>query len=283
MTGESWFEEVIHAHATQKLEIGKVLYRSGTGLQDIIIFENPTFGRVMALDGVVQVTEGDEFIYHEMLAHVPLFAHGAVRKVLVIGGGDGGLLKEVLKHPVERATMVEIDRGVVDLAKEYLPSICGKAFDDPRTELVIADGAAFTAETAERYDVILVDSTDPIGPAEVLFRRTFYENCRRCLAPGGILATQNGVAFVQGEELTESHRHFRALFADATAYVVAVPTYIWGFMALGWASDNREHRNVPLAELERRFAECGPETRYYNPAVHLGAFALPNYVRALMR
>ena len=283
MTGESWFEEAIHAHATQKLEIREVLYRSGTGLQDIFIFENPTFGRVMALDGVVQVTEGDEFIYHEMLAHVPLFAHGAVRRVLIIGGGDGGLLEEVLKHPVERATMVEIDRGVVDLAKEYLPGICGNAFEDPRTELVIADGAAFAAETSERYDVVLVDSTDPIGPAEILFGRTFYENCRRCLAPGGILATQNGVAFVQGEELTGSHRHLRALFADATAYVVAVPTYIWGFMALGWASDNREHRNVPLAEIERRFAECGPETRYYNPPVHLGAFALPNYVRALMR
>ena len=283
MTGGGWFEEAIHAHATQKLEITQVLYSSDTELQKIVIFENPTFGRVMTLDGVVQVTEGDEFIYHEMMAHVPILAHGSVRDVLIVGGGDGGLLEEVLKHPVERATMVEIDRGVVDLARRYLPSVCKGAFDDPRAELVIADGARHVAETDARYDVVLIDSTDPIGPGEVLFQREFYAGCKRCLKPGGILVTQNGVAFVQGEELTSSWRHFNALFADPAAYAVAVPTYIWGFMALGWASDDPEHRRRPLATIEERYAAAGLDTRYYNPGIHLGAFALPTYMKELMR
>ena len=283
MTAGGWFEEAIHAHATQKLEITQVLYSSDTDLQKIVIFENPTFGRVMTLDDVVQVTEGDEFIYHEMLAHVPMLAHGAARDVLIVGGGDGGLLEEVLKHPVVRATMVEIDRGVVDLARQYLPSICKGAFDDPRTDLVIADGARFVAETEARYDVILIDSTDPIGPGEVLFRRHFYAGCKRCLRPGGILVTQNGVAFVQGEELTSSWRHFRALFTDPAAYAVAVPTYIWGFMALGWASDDPDHRRRPLRTIEERYAAAGLDTRYYNPEIHLGAFALPTYMKELMQ
>jgi len=283
VTGGGWFEEAIHAHATQKLEITEILYSSDTELQKIVIFENPTFGRVMTLDDVVQVTEGDEFIYHEMMAHVPILAHGAVRDVLIVGGGDGGLLEEVLKHPVERATMVEIDRSVVDLARRYLPSICKGAFDDPRAELVIADGAHFVAGTDARYDVVLIDSTDPVGPGEILFQREFYAGCKRCLKPGGILVTQNGVAFVQGEELTSSWRHFNALFADAAAYAVAVPTYIWGFMALGWASDDPAHRRRPLATIEKRHAAAGLDTRYYNPEIHLGAFALPTYMKELMR
>jgi len=278
-----WFEEAIHAHATQKLEISQVLYSSDTALQKIVIFENPTFGRVMTLDDVVQVTEGDEFIYHEMMAHVPILAHGAVRDVLIVGGGDGGLLEEVLKHPVESATMVEIDRGVVDVARRYLPSIGKGAFDDPRTDLVIADGARFVAETEARFDVVLIDSTDPIGPGEALFERSFYAGCKRCLRPGGIVVTQNGVAFVQGEELTATWRHFKALFADPAAYAVAVPTYIWGFMALGWASDDPRHRRAPLEAVRQRYAAAGLETRYYNPEIHLGAFALPNYMKALMR
>ena len=283
MSGAGWFEEAIYAHATQKLEISRVLFRSESEHQNILVFENPTFGRVLALDDVVQVTEGDEFIYHEMMAHVPLLAHGAAEDVLIVGGGDGGLLEEVLKHPVKRVTMVEIDRTVVDLAQRWLPSICRGAFDDPRAELVIADGARFAAETEARFDLVLVDSTDPIGPGEALFRREFYAACKRCLKPGGILVTQNGVAFVQGEELTSSWRHFDALFRDAAAYTVAVPTYIWGFMALGWASDEPDHRRRPLEALEERYAAAGLETRYYNPALHRGAFALPNYIRELMR
>ena len=170
--------------------------------QRIRVFENARFGRVLTLDGVVQTTEGDEFIYHEMMAHVPILAHGAARRVLIVGGGDGGMAREVLRHrAVEHVTMVEIDAGVVEFSKKYLPSLSAGAFDDPRLDLVIADGADFVAQTDRRFDVAIIDSTDPVGPGEVLFTDTFYGRAKRCLAPGGVLVTQNGVPFMQGDEL----------------------------------------------------------------------------------
>ena len=160
-----WFDETLHPEIGQRLSMDRVLFREKTGLQDLVIFENPRFGRVLALDGVVQTTEGDEFIYHEMLAHTPILAHGGVSRVLIIGGGDGGMAREVLRHAsVKHLTMVEIDRGVVDMSREHLPSLSAGAFDDPRLELVITDGAKFVHETGDRWDVVIVDSTDPIGP-----------------------------------------------------------------------------------------------------------------------
>jgi len=279
----TWFTEKIHEHIGQTLEIEEIIYTGNTGYQDLVVFRNSILGRVMVLDGAIQTTEGDEFFYHEMLAHVPLFAHGEARRVLIIGGGDGGLLEECLKHPVERVTEVELDPGVVEAARLYLPTICGQAYDDPRTDLVIGDGAAFVAETEQRYDVILIDSTDPVGPGEVLFTREFYANCKRCLTPGGILATQNGVPFVQGSALTRSVGHFRALFRDGSCFVTAVPTYTWGFMALGWATDDVDARQLPLEELQRRHAAAGFATRYYTPEIHRASFALPGYVRDLVR
>jgi spermidine synthase len=172
---------------------------------------------------------------------------------------------------------------VIDFSKQYLPSICKGAYDDPRLDLVIADGAAFVAACAERYDVAIVDSTDPVGPGEALFTDTFYGKARNCLAPGGILVTQNGVPFLQGAELANTMRAFKALFADAACYLATVPTYAGGPMAFGWGSDDPAKRRVDLATLERRYEAAGIETRYYNPAVHLGAFALPNYIADLMR
>ena len=189
-----WVEETLHADLHVKLRADKVLYDSRTAHQRLEIFENATFGRVMALDGVLQTTEADEFIYHEMLAHLPILAHGQVRQVLIIGGGDGGMLEEVLKHrEVEKVTMVDIDDTVVELAKQHLRAICGAAFEDPRGELVIADGTAFVRDCTERYDVMIVDSTDPIGPGEALFTEGFHADCKSCLAEGGVLVTQNGV------------------------------------------------------------------------------------------
>ncbi|HXH25156.1 MAG TPA: polyamine aminopropyltransferase [Vicinamibacterales bacterium] len=277
-----WFPERLHRHVSTHYEMGEVLYQGHTGFQDLVIFANPTFGRIMALDGVIQTTEADEFVYHEMMAHVPLFAHGAPKRVLIIGGGDGGVLREVLKHPVESVTEVELDAGVVEVSKQYLPSICGNAYDDPRTRLVIGDGAKFLAETQETFDAILVDSTDPIGPGTVLFSREFYANCKRCLTERGILVTQNGVPFMQSDELTTSVGHFRALFPDAWCYLATVPTYVNGAMALGWASLDPQARTVDLDTLRRRYEAAGIRTRYYNPEVHRAAFALPNYVRELI-
>jgi spermidine synthase len=277
-----WVRETLHAGFQLALESQRTLFDSRTEHQRLKIFENPSFGRVMTLDGVIQTTEADEFIYHEMLAHVPILAHGRVRRVLVIGGGDGGMLEEVLKHrTVEQATLVEIDPTVIELAREHLPSICRGAFDDPRTRVVIADGTRYVAETDERYDLIITDSTDPIGPGEVLFEETYYARCKRCLNPGGVLVTQNGVPFLQGPELTQTMTSFRRLFADAACYLATVPTYAGGPMAFGWGTDDAALRGVSVDVLAGRFAESGVETRYYTPEVHRAAFAIPPYVTAL--
>lgn len=279
-----WFTETLHPWLAQRLRIDRVLFRDKTEHQDLIIFENERFGRVLTLDGVVQTTEGDEFVYHEMMAHVPIMAHGAARRVLIIGGGDGGMAREVLKHrAVEQVTMVEIDRGVVDMSVEHLPSLSAGAFDNPRLNLVITDGAKYVAETADRFDVIIVDSTDPIGPGEVLFTAEFYANCKRCLTEGGIIVTQNGVPAVQGTEVTNSWNRLGKSFKDVWFYVAAVPTYQGGFMTLGWASDDPAKRRHDVATIEQRFAPLGIETRYYTPAIHQACFALPKFVLDLMK
>jgi spermidine synthase len=271
--------ETLYDAYGQRFTVDEVYFESRTDHQHLLIFHNAKFGRVMTLDGVVQTTERDEFFYHEMMAHVPLFAHGAARRVLIIGGGDGGLLREVVKHrSVEQVVQVEIDASVVDMARTWFPDHSRGAFDDPRLELVIADGAAFVREAEPPFDVILVDSTDPIGPGEVLFTNEFYRDCHALLAADGILVTQNGVPFMQLDEVRKTARGFREIFADWHFYGVAVPTYVGGIMTLGWASRDPANRQVDEQELTRRFEDAAIETRYYTPAMHRGAFALPRYV-----
>jgi spermidine synthase len=277
-----WTRESLHPDYAQSLRVDEMLYDSKTDHQRLKVFTNGTFGRVLTLDDVVQTTEGDNFIYHEMLTHVPILAHGAARRVLIIGGGDGGMAREVLRHDtVAHVTMVEIDAGVVEFSKEYLPMLSAGAFDDPRLDLVIADGADFIRRTAGGYDVIIVDSTDPIGPGEVLFTDTFYGHAKRALTEDGILVTQNGVPFLQGAELTNTMRAFRALFADATCYLATIPTYAGGPMAFGWGTDGPA-RNTPPDVLRGRFEASGIAPGYYTPEVHMAAFALPGYVARLL-
>ncbi|MBX3495323.1 MAG: polyamine aminopropyltransferase [Parvibaculum sp.] len=261
----------------------KVLYEEDTAEQHLVIFENRLFGRMMALDGITQVTERDEFIYHEMMTHVPILAHGKVRRVLIIGGGDGGILREVARHKgVEKITMVEIDPAVTEFAKLHLPKVSAGAFDDPRLDLVFADGAKFVEETGESYDVVIVDSTDPIGPGEVLFREEFYRAAKARLAPGGVIVTQNGVPFMQGAELASTIGKFRRLFRVATCYMATIPTYVGGPMAMGWGTDDESLASLRVSELQARFEEARISTRYYTPAVHHAAFALPRYVLDLV-
>lgn len=283
----SWFTETLYSGPSgegyaQRFEIKRVIQRLKTDVQDLIIFESPHYGRVLALDGIIQTTERDEFCYHEMLTHVPLFAHGKPREVLIIGGGDGGILREALRHPVDRVTMVEIDRTVVDLSREYLPSLSSGAFDDPRTDLIITDGLKYVAETDRRFDVIIVDSTDPVGPGEVLFTEAFYGDCKTCLNPGGIVVTQNGVPNFQPQEVTDSYRRLSAHFADVSFYLTVVPTYVGGQMALGWATDDASLRRQTAEDIAPRFEAAGFKTRYYSPAVHAGAFALPPFIGDLL-
>lgn len=280
---EEWSEEALHDGLRIKIRIDNLLFDSKTEHQRLQLFESKAFGRVLTLDSVVQTTESDEFIYHEMMAHLPILAHGKAKRVLIIGGGDGGMAEEVLKHKsVEHVTMVEIDAGVVEFSKQYLPNICRQAFDDPRLNLVIADGAKFVAETDERFDVAIIDSTDPIGPAEVLFTEAFYGNVKRCLNEGGVVATQNGVPFLQGDELASTLAAFRKLFRDPTCYLATVPTYVGGPMAFGWGTDDVSLRQVTEETLAERFAAAGFKTRYYTPAVHKAAFALPPYIQDMI-
>jgi spermidine synthase len=273
------FDETLYHAYRQVFDVDEVYFEQKTEHQHLIIFHNAQFGRVMALDGVVQTTEADEFIYHEMLAHVPILAHGGVRRVLIIGGGDGGLLREVARHrALEQITMVEIDPSVTEMSRQYLPNHSQGAFDDPRLRLVFDDGAKFVASDDGQYDVVIVDSTDPVGPGEVLFERPFYRDCKSRLTPGGVIVTQNGVAFMQLDEAIATAKSFSGLFADWHFYMAAVPTYFGGNMAFGWGSDNAALRQVPVATIGERYRSAGIKTRYYNPGVHTGAFALPQFV-----
>ena len=267
----------------QRFQIDRILFEEKTEHQHLIIFENSRFGRVLALDGVIQTTEGDEFAYHEMLVHVPLFALGDAKNVLIIGGGDGGTLREVLLHPVDSATMVELDSRVIELCKEFMPSLSLNAFNDPRANVIIDDGIKFIAETDQVFDVIIVDSTDPIGPGEVLFTEEFYASCKRCMTPGGVLITQNGVPFFQGDELNVSKQRLSPQFADAGCYLTVVPSYAGGFMALGWATNDQNLRHVPVETLQSRFNQVGAVMKYYTPAIHAGAFDLPAFVAQISK
>ena len=276
----SQFEETLYDSVSQCFRIDKVYFEHKTEHQHLMIFHNAQLGRVMTLDGVVQTTEADEFVYHEMMAHVPILAHGRARRVLIIGGGDGGMLREVCRHQaIEHITMVEIDAAVVDMARQYLPNHSAGAFEDPRLNLVIADGMDFVRTAEQRFDVIISDSTDPIGPGEVLFTENFYAQCKRILTPGGVMATQNGVPFFQLDEVRDTARRMRPHFADQTFYGAAVPTYYGGIMTFAWGSDDPALRKLDLGTLKTRMDRSGIETRYYTPGIHQACFALPRYIQ----
>ncbi len=273
------FNETLYPGVEVSYRCDEILYQEKTEHQDLVLFQNPVFGKILMLDGVTQVTTADEFIYHEMMSHVPILAHGAAKSVLIVGGGDCGLAEEVLKHKsVEKLVQVEIDASVVDFSKEHFGDFNTGVIEDPRFELVIADGMVFSADTERRFDVVIVDSTDPHGPGAVLFSEAFYRNVHRMLTPGGVLVTQNGVPFLQQEELVTSIARFSRVFKDAAAYIAAIPTYFGGHMTLGWASDNPDLRRQSVAVLEKRFAAAAFDTRYYTPEVHAAAFALPRFI-----
>ena len=281
-----WFVETLHPGWGQRFEIVKVLVREQSGFQDILVFESSSHGVVLVLDGCVQITQSDEFVYQEMIAHVPIVEHGRAERVLIIGAGDGGVLRRVLQHRgVRAATMIEIDEAVVRLSKQYLPEIGAGAWQDERAEVIIGDGIQYVAAaTAQSVDVIIVDSTDPAGVGEVLFSDAFYEDCARILRPGGIIVTQSGVPFMQGTELLETTRRRANWFSTVTAYVAAVPTYVGGFMALGFASNSDEPGLTSVPQLYTRARASGilGHTRYWTPEVHHAAFQLPPYIAEIM-
>lgn len=277
-----WVCETLYPDWGQRFRVVRELARVRSAFQDIVIFDSASHGRVMLLDGAVQITEADEFVYQEMIAHVPLLSHGEARRVLIIGAGDGGVLRRVLQHrTVERAVMVEVDGEVVRLARTHLPALGGDAWDDPRACVIIGDGVAHVAQAADAsVDVIIVDSTDPAGVAEVLFSEAFYAQCARVLSPSGVIVNQCGVPFMQRDELARSTLRRRRSFAHVSAYVCAVPTYVGGLMTLGIAAQRDGLGPLDVGEITLRAERAGMlgTTRYWSPAVQAAAFSLPPYV-----
>jgi spermidine synthase len=282
MANERWISETLFDELGFRMtyRAERVLYEMQTEHQHLVLFEQAHFGKVLMLDGATQVTTADEFVYHEMMTHVPILAHGKAKDVLIVGGGDCGIAEEVLKHKsVKRLVQVEIDQSVVDFSKEHFPEFTGPVLADKRFELVIDDGMKYVADTDRRFDVVIVDSTDPVGPGAVLFSEEFYAGVKGCLNPGGIMVTQNGVPFFQPEELTGSIEKFRRLWKDGSCYVAAIPTYIGGHMAMGWASDDKTLRQTSVRTIAQRYSRAGRfSTKYWTPDVHVAAFALPRFI-----
>ena len=284
MTTGRWFDETLYEGWGQRFRMVRKLATLKSDFQDIAIFESQTHGRVLALDGVVQITERDEFVYQEMIAHVPLLAHGGAESVLIIGAGDGAVLRRVLQHAgVRRAVMVEIDGEVIRLTREFLPSLAGDAWDDPRAEVIVGDGIDYVASApSSAFDVIIVDSTDPIGVGGVLFSDDFYAQSARVLTANGLIVNQCGVPFMQADELRETSLRRAKSFPHVSAYVAAVPTYVGGFMTLGVAAKGQGLASADVEVVRARAAASGilGRTQYWTPEIHVGAFNLPPYIAA---
>jgi len=252
-----------------------------SALQQIDILDTPAYGRVLVLDGGLMITEKDEFIYHEMLAHVPMAVHPNVRNVLVIGGGDGGTVRELTKYKsIESIDLVEADKDVVLLAKKHLPFTSCK-LRDRRVGVWFEDGLRYVRGKKAEYDLIIVDSPDPYGPAEGLFTRAFYGTCFKALKEDGILINQHESPFYAAHQksVRDAHRHIAIEFPLSTVYQCHIPSYPSGHWLFGFAS-KRYH---PIGNLdEKRWNKLGIKTGYYNTDLHRGAFALPNYVKDLL-
>src|SRR6195256_1808945 len=264
--------------------VEKVLYEQQTEHQSLVLFEHRHFGKMLMLDGATQVTTRDEFIYHEMMTHVPIFAHGKAKEVLVVGGGDCGIAEEVLKHKsVARLTPGGLAASVGALSKAHFPEFTKSVLTNKRFDLVIDDGMDYVAKTERRFDVIIVDSTDPQGPGKVLFSQKFYAACRRCMTKGAVMVTQNGVPILQPAEPTSGIAKFRKLFADGACYIAAIPTYVGGHMAMGWATDNGKLRQASVKTIAGRYNRAGSfKTQYWTPEVQVAAFALPRFIADLV-
>jgi spermidine synthase len=264
------FAEPYRSGFQQRFELRGRLWAGRSEYQEIEILDTVPFGRALVLDGALQTTVADEFCYHEPLVHVPLLARPNPRRVLIVGGGDGGALRHVLMHPVERAVQVEIDDLVVRACREWLPELAAGAFDDPRTQLVIGDGLAYLRDAAEPFDVILVDSTDPVGPAEGLISSKFFRLARAALADDGLLAIQTGSPLLMADELRTAATRIADVFPIARTYLGQVPSYpgvLWTWTIGSTRLDPTEPRRPPP-----------PSLRWYTPDTHRAAFALPPWL-----
>jgi spermidine synthase len=278
---ELWFTEYHTKNARFSIKVDKLLYSGQSEFQRIDVFNSKEFGKFFTLDGFIMLTEKDEFIYHEMIVHVPMATNLNIKNVLVIGAGDGGTIRELTRYnSIEHIDMVEIDQMVVNVCREYLPQTACK-FDDPRLDLHFEDGLKFVRSKENTYDLIIVDSTDPFGPGEGLFTKEFYGNCFKALTEDGILVNQHESPFYADDAkvMQRAHERIRKFFPICRVYQVHIPTYPSGHWLFGFASKRRD----PLIDLdEKKWNSLGIKTNYYNTEIHKGSFALPNYVIDLL-
>ncbi|GAA0720871.1 polyamine aminopropyltransferase [Clostridium malenominatum] len=279
---ELWFTEKHTEDVHFSIKVDKQIYSGKSDFQRIDVFETKEFGRVLTIDGFIMLTEKDEFIYHDMIVHVPMATNPNIKNVLVIGAGDGGTVRELTRYEtIEKIDMVEIDKLVVDVCKEYLPQTACK-FDDSRVNLYFEDGIKFVKATENQYDLIIVDSTDPIGPGEGLFTRDFYRDCFKALKEDGILVNQHESPYYDynANAMKRAHSRIKELFPIAKVYQAFIPTYASGHWLFGYASkkyDASEDLN------EKAWNDLGLKTRYYNTELHKASFVLPNYVKELLK
>ena len=273
-----WFTEAWTPNINFQVKIKEHLYSKKTSFQQLEVYDSYELGRFFTLDGIMMANEKDEFIYHEMIIHTPMSINPKIKHVLVIGGGDGGSVRELSKYPtIETIDMVEIDEDVVRACQKYFP-ITTTGFSDPRVNLMFDDGLKYVKETKKTYDLIIVDSTDPIGPGEGLFTQEFYMNCHRVLSEDGILINQHESPYFEKEkiEMKRAHQKIKSLFKIASVYQAFIPTYPSGHWLFGFASK----RYDPILDFKDTFIhQFGVKTKYYNKEIHTGSFALPNYVK----
>lgn len=279
---ELWFTEKHTSDVEFSIKVNRQLFSAQSDYQRIDVFDSKEFGRFLTLDGYMMLTEKDEFIYHEMIVHVPMAVHPNVKKVLVIGAGDGGVIRELCKYPtIESIDMVEIDELVVEVCKKYLP-LTACSLDDPRVHITYQDGLKYVRACENRYDLIIVDSTDPFGPGEGLFTKEFYGNCYKALKEDGIIVNQHESPFYHEDALAMQRAHKRIVesFNISKVYQAHIPTYPSGHWLFGFSS-KKYH---PIHDFQpTKWNALGMDTKYYNTRLHVGAFALPNYVEELLR
>ncbi len=263
---EFWFDEMHTPNMRLGFRIRRELENVKSEYQDIHVFETWDYGKLLVIDGTVQLTERDEFIYHEMIVHPAMLTHPSPKKILIIGGGDGGSAREVLRHEPEEVHVVEIDGKVVEISKRHFPSVAS-AYSDPRVHLHIQDGIEFVRQN-EGFDIVIVDSTDPVGPAVGLFREDFYRDIKGAMNPGGIIVQQCGTPVYHPEEVCGVLNNLKKFFRHASLYLAHIPTYPSGMWAFAMASDE---------ELEKR-RSLNFSTRYYTEELHRGLFSLPKFV-----
>lgn len=278
-----WHSEAIYPDIKLQLK-GELLYRKKTLYQNLKLYKTDRFGKILMLDNAIQTTEGDEFIYHEMLTHPVLLLHPKPQKVLIIGGGDGGILREVLKYKsVKLAYLVEIDKNIIEISKKYLKSICKNSFQDKRTKIIFDDGAKFIKKTKEKFDVIIIDSPDSVGPAKVLFSKGFYKDIFSALAENGLMIRQTGSTTLQKEVLKSSWKILNDIFPFVWTHLTAIPTYIGGFFSLTAASKKIDLFKTDIAYLEKKIKALKIKTDYYNPYIHIASAVLPEYIRRMLK